>query len=324
MNRAATTCPIRTTLHVRPARTDTLRAHDYQQRPKAPFQIRPYFHSNSTGKERDEETGYGYFGARYMDHELMTMWLSVDPMADKYPSLSPYNYCAWNPIRLVDPDGCEIGDYYTRDGKWVGRDKYKDNRVYVCDGVDKKGNFINADKLKITHSEFRKKAATVYGESSAYRYSGNTVPEDLRCEMFAIAYVLKRNNIAYGANSKKAKAFLDKTPEQNNSNNFRTTANAAVINAFTGGPDYSNGATQWDGMEQALFPADNNKRSTGKWELNMNTMGWSISDDHYKKWKANVGGRFKAPQEKKSVEGDQIGLKSTAVYCCTIFWKKTK
>ena len=32
-----------------------------------------------TGKERDEETGYGYFGARYMDHELMTMWLNVDP-----------------------------------------------------------------------------------------------------------------------------------------------------------------------------------------------------------------------------------------------------
>ncbi len=58
-----------------------------------------------TGKERDEETGYGYFGARYMDHELMTMWLSVDPMSDKYPSLSPYAYCAWNPVKLVDPDG---------------------------------------------------------------------------------------------------------------------------------------------------------------------------------------------------------------------------
>ena len=59
----------------------------------------------STGKERDEETGYGYFGARYMDHELMTMWLSVDPMADKYPNISPYNYCMWNPIKLADPDG---------------------------------------------------------------------------------------------------------------------------------------------------------------------------------------------------------------------------
>ena len=52
------------------------------------------------GKERDEETGYGYFGARYMDHDLMTLWLSVDPMADKYPSISPYAYCVWNPIKL--------------------------------------------------------------------------------------------------------------------------------------------------------------------------------------------------------------------------------
>ena len=65
--------------------------------------------SFSTGKERDEETGYGYFGARYMDHELMTMWLSVDPMADKYPSISPYAYCNWNPIKLIDPDGREVG-----------------------------------------------------------------------------------------------------------------------------------------------------------------------------------------------------------------------
>lgn len=61
-----------------------------------------------TGKERDEETGYGYFGARYMDHELMTMWLSVDPMADKYLSISPYAYCAWNPVKLIDPDGRDI------------------------------------------------------------------------------------------------------------------------------------------------------------------------------------------------------------------------
>ena len=31
-----------------------------------------------TGKEKDEETGYGYFGARYMDHELLTSFLSID------------------------------------------------------------------------------------------------------------------------------------------------------------------------------------------------------------------------------------------------------
>ena len=73
-----------------------------------------------TGKERDEETGYGYFGARYMDHELMTMWLSVDPLSDKYPSISPYAHCAWNPIRLIDPDGMDVYEYRfdLRTGEW--------------------------------------------------------------------------------------------------------------------------------------------------------------------------------------------------------------
>ena len=67
-----------------------------------------FYLSSFTGKERDEETGYGYFGTRYMDHDLMTMWLSVDPLADKYPNISPYAYCHWNPIKLVDPNGEDV------------------------------------------------------------------------------------------------------------------------------------------------------------------------------------------------------------------------
>ena len=35
----------------------------------------------------------------------LSVWLSVDPQAAKYPSLSPYTYCADNPVKLVDPDG---------------------------------------------------------------------------------------------------------------------------------------------------------------------------------------------------------------------------
>ena len=56
-------------------------------------------------KEKDYESGCLYYGARYYDSEVLTGWLSVDPMADKYLSISPYNYCMWNPVRLVDPDG---------------------------------------------------------------------------------------------------------------------------------------------------------------------------------------------------------------------------
>ena len=58
-----------------------------------------------TGKERDVETGYGYFGARYMDFALLTSFISVDRYASKYPFISPYAYCAWNPIKLIDPTG---------------------------------------------------------------------------------------------------------------------------------------------------------------------------------------------------------------------------
>jgi len=64
--------------------------------------------SRDAGK-LDEEIGldWYYFGARYYD-PVIARWLAVDPMADKYPSISPYVYCANNPLYYIDPNGCEI------------------------------------------------------------------------------------------------------------------------------------------------------------------------------------------------------------------------
>ena len=56
-----------------------------------------------TGKERDWETGYDYFGARY--YWQAGTWLSVDPLASDYPWISPYAYCLWNPVKNIDHDG---------------------------------------------------------------------------------------------------------------------------------------------------------------------------------------------------------------------------
>ena len=94
-----------------------------------------YWCRSFTGKERDEETGYGYFGARYMDHELMTMWLSVDPLADKYPGISPYAYCVWNPVKLVDPDGNHIEVVSNNDGTYTVKNGQvnKDQNIYIID-----------------------------------------------------------------------------------------------------------------------------------------------------------------------------------------------
>ena len=84
-----------------------------------------------TGKEKDSETGYYAFGARYYDSDLSGLFLSVDPMADKYPSLSPYAYCAWNPVKLVDPDGSEIDDYFSTSGKYLGSDNAETKNVRI-------------------------------------------------------------------------------------------------------------------------------------------------------------------------------------------------
>ena len=76
------------------------------------------------------------------------------------------------------------------------------------------------------------------------------------------------------------------------------------------------------------------RRSTGRFEIYMNTMGWKISDGHYAKWKKNVGKSFKAPQiriapthfndGKRNMNAGKTRLQSTAVYGRTIFWKGTK
>jgi RHS repeat-associated protein len=84
-----------------------------------------------TAKELDNETNYTYFGARYYDSEL-SGWLSVDPMIDKYPSLSPYCYSADYPIILKDPNG---------------------EKVYIVgDAADEATGYLNTDNIKITRN----------------------------------------------------------------------------------------------------------------------------------------------------------------------------
>ncbi|MBI2417810.1 MAG: RHS repeat-associated core domain-containing protein [Ignavibacteriales bacterium] len=56
------------------------------------------------GKERDIVTDLDYSIARYYNAKL-GVWLCVDPLLDKYPGLSPYNYCGNNPTNYIDPDG---------------------------------------------------------------------------------------------------------------------------------------------------------------------------------------------------------------------------
>ncbi len=60
------------------------------------------------GKEFDGERGVNWYdySARYMDPATIR-FTTMDPLAEKYYSISPYVYCGNNPLRFVDPTGLE-------------------------------------------------------------------------------------------------------------------------------------------------------------------------------------------------------------------------
>ncbi len=94
------------------------------------FEMRDYWGTDYkfNAKELDNETGMYYYGARYYTPEL-SVWLSVDPLSDKYPSMTPYNYCSNNPMKFIDPDG--------RDNVIFLVNLQKDNKVDVNSLINK-------------------------------------------------------------------------------------------------------------------------------------------------------------------------------------------
>jgi RHS repeat-associated protein len=83
------------------------------------------------GKELDEMHGLNWydFGARAYDGILGRFPTTMDPLAEKYYSISPYAYCGNNPMNLIDPTGMDpqnpysynwnTGNYQDQNGNFV-------------------------------------------------------------------------------------------------------------------------------------------------------------------------------------------------------------
>jgi RHS repeat-associated protein len=94
------------------------------------------------GKELDEESGMYYFEARYQSPPV---FISRDPLFEKYPTLSPYSYCANNPVKYIDPTGETI---------WIADEngtsyKYENGKLFNKDGseyTEKLSGFLQTTK----------------------------------------------------------------------------------------------------------------------------------------------------------------------------------
>ncbi len=84
-------------------------------------------------KEKDQETGLHYYGARYYQSKL-SVWMSVDPLA--HETGQQYGFVRNNPILRIDPDG-KKDIVFNEDGSYKGteNDNFFHNLWYGTRGI---------------------------------------------------------------------------------------------------------------------------------------------------------------------------------------------
>ena len=129
---------------------------------------------NSTGKERDSETGLDYFGARYYGAN-MGRFMTPDPLMASARVSDPqswnrYSYALNNPLRFIDPDGMDA----CKDAKKC----IHVNVNVIYDKNANKGKGLTDQQKKQVQEQILAKAQKQYGTSnidSNLNYSAGAV-----------------------------------------------------------------------------------------------------------------------------------------------------
>ena len=107
------------------------------------------------GKELDRMHGLDWYDYAARQYDPTTgMFTSMDPLCEKYYHISPYVYCAGNPVKYVDPDGRSTWVINQGGGKYqvVGGNLYDNDKNIYTGSFNKRGEFICNNSIGITTS----------------------------------------------------------------------------------------------------------------------------------------------------------------------------
>ena len=159
------------------------------------------------GKELDTETGLYYYGARYYNPST-ALWLGVDPLASKYPGVSPYVYCMSNPVKYVDPDG-RAWEY--PDGTPI--EKHDNIKVYI---------FYDSEDFSSQTQAMAERAEKIYGKGSVALSNANTKDIFISDWRDMASKEIKEVNINYHGNNQTLMIDSDNNEYITSTNNGLT------------------------------------------------------------------------------------------------------
>ena len=86
------------------------------------------FRYNSKEEQFNFGTPYIDYGARQYD-PVLGRWFAQDPLAEKYYGISPYAFCAGNPVKYLDPDGRKL--YFADDTSSEFKQKFLEAVLFM-------------------------------------------------------------------------------------------------------------------------------------------------------------------------------------------------